>query len=511
MRFCVWSVDWFQYRHKKVAFAAEYAALSIALQIRLTQNKMKQTPPDPLDRMQFRADPLADDTMAAIMGRWPVIENESESISVAWQSQRDKIAVVTREFANWTSNEKIARWQAPAGMSPEMATALAHYTVAGATLPACADQAKIQRAEALFVDYGVLSVTILFCASLPECYVIPDLSAVLHATGQLEKHTDYRIRATGAMIFPVMMHGGLTTHEGGGIAQVFKVRLIHATVRNLILRNSPQDAQAANAATVIAPLEALKNTDDMHQVLFAHGWDIAADGLPCNQEELAYTLLTFSYVFLKAMRTLGLGFSRADEEAYLHTWNVTGHMLGIDRELMADTYDEAAKLFARMQARGREDMRANPVVPDPRPKLGNALIEAMQSVIPISILKPIPLLITRHLVGDETSRDLGLTDAAPLASRVLFKTVLNVSRVIDAIGRVFSPGFSITRMLTRVLGYRLITKLLMSQTRKLKLPTHVLDRADEMLHRWSEDGNAPRWINNIEDRFTTRGSWSLHK
>ena len=33
---------------------------------------------------------------------------------------------------------------------------------------------------------------------------------------------------------------GLTTPEGGGIAQVFKVRLIHATGRNLILRNSPE-------------------------------------------------------------------------------------------------------------------------------------------------------------------------------------------------------------------------------------------------------------------------------
>jgi hypothetical protein len=443
------------------------------------------------------------------MGPWPVIENES--MSAAWQTQWRKITEVTHEFAGWTSNEKIADWRAPAGMSPEMADALRHYTAASGTLPAWADHAKIQRAEALFMDYGALSVTLLFCASLPECYVIPDLSAVLHATGQLEKHTDYRIRATGAMIFPVMMLGGLTTPAGGGIAQIFKVRLIHATVRNLILRNSPQDAQNRNTLSLVPPLPALQETDDMHQVLFAHGWDVAADGLPCNQEELAYTLLTFSYVFLRAMRTLGLGFSRADENAYLHIWNVTGHMLGIDRELMADTYDDAETLFAKMQARGRADMRANPMVPDPRPKLGNALIDAMQSVIPIGILKPIPLLMTRHLVGNETSRDLGLTAAAPLASRILFNMALMFSRAIDAIGRVLSPGFSMTRLLTRILGYRLITKLLMSQTRKLKLPTHVLDRADEMLHRWGEDSNAPGWINKVEDRFTTQGPWSIHK
>jgi hypothetical protein len=79
------------------------------------------------------------------------------------------------------------------------------------------------------MEYGALSVTMLFCSSLPECYVIPDLAAVLHATGQLETHTDYRIRATGAMIFPVMMAGGLTAPDGGGIAQILKVRLIHHT------------------------------------------------------------------------------------------------------------------------------------------------------------------------------------------------------------------------------------------------------------------------------------------
>jgi hypothetical protein len=42
----------------------------------------------------------------------------------------------------------------------------------------------------------------LFCASLPECYVVPDLAAVLHATGQLEERAEHRIRTTGAMIFP---------------------------------------------------------------------------------------------------------------------------------------------------------------------------------------------------------------------------------------------------------------------------------------------------------------------
>lgn len=38
------------------------------------------------------------------------------------------------------------------------------------------------------------------------------------------------------MIFPVMRVGGLTPEAGSGAAQVLKLRRIHATVRNLVLR-----------------------------------------------------------------------------------------------------------------------------------------------------------------------------------------------------------------------------------------------------------------------------------
>jgi hypothetical protein len=244
----------------------------------------------------------------------------------------------------------------------------------------------------------------------------------------------------------------------------------------------------------------------MHQVLFAHGWKTGEDGLPCNQEELAYTLLTFGYVFLRGLRTLGLGFTRSDEEAYLHTWNVTGHMLGIDRALMADTMDGAEKLFAEMQARGRADQQDHAT--DPRPSLGNALINAMKSVIPLTIFKPFPQLMTCHLVGKETSKDLGLTASVPWLSQILFYTMLAVSRVIDGVVRVVWPEFSITRFLMRILGYHLITKLMMDQTRPLKLPQHLLNRISETLESWSDDKKAPGWLNSVEDRVTTQGSWN---
>jgi ER-bound oxygenase mpaB/B'/Rubber oxygenase, catalytic domain len=469
---------------------------------------MKDNKNDQLDRMQFRADPLADDTMAAIMGPWADAANAFPP-DPEWEKQWKKIAAVTKVFGDWASNGNLSAWQPAAGVAPEISAPLLQYVAASRELPDWADAKKIARAEELFMDYGTLSVTLLFCASLPECYVIPDLSAVLHVTGQLEKHTDYRVRSTGAMIFPVMMHGGLTDAASGGLAQIFKVRLIHATIRNLILRDSPKDAVAnlaANTLGIVPPITTIPDATNMHQVLFAHGWKTGEDGLPCNQEELAYTLLTFSYVFLRGLRTLGLGFTRSDEEAYLHTWNVTGHMLGIDRVLMADTMDDAEKLFAEMQARGRADQQDHAT--DPRPSLGNALIDAIKSVIPLNIFKPFPQLMTCHLVGKETSKDLGLTSSVPWRSQILFYAMLGISRLIDSVARLIWPEFSITRFFMRILGYHLITKLMMDQTRPLKLPQHLLNRISETVESWSDDRKAPDWLNSLEDRLTTQGSWN---
>ena len=57
-----------------------------------------------------------------------------------------------------------------------------------------------------------------------------------------EAHTEHRIRQTAAMVFPVMMRGGLMSPGGTGVAQVLKVRLIHATIRHLVLRGTPPDS-----------------------------------------------------------------------------------------------------------------------------------------------------------------------------------------------------------------------------------------------------------------------------
>lgn len=457
-----------------------------------------------LNAMQLDTDPLADETIARILGRWPA------GVPGPGAPQWQAIATVNRLLGQWSSNEALRHWS-PEGedVPPATVRALQDYLSAGQALPIWADHRKIARAEQLFMEHGALSCVLLFCSSLPECYVIPDLSSVLHTAGQLGHHTEHRIRSTAAMIFPVMLRGGLTQPGGTGIAQVLKVRLIHATVRNLILRGSPRDAaHRTNGAGCLPPLPQTQARSAMHAALYARGWDLSAQGAPCNQEELAYTLLTFGYVFLRSMRKLGIGLQPADEEAYLHAWNVVGHVLGIDSALMVHNMHQGESLMAQMQERGR----ARTVQPDPRPALAEALMQTMAHAIPWGPARFFPPLMTRYLCGTQTAHDLALDQRKPpWAPRAMFWSLLWTARAIDTLARAVSPHFSISRTLTRVLGYQFMSRLLMSQTRPLQLPEQLLDQMDVAMAYWSDDTRAPGWLNRLEDRLTTTGRWRLHR
>jgi hypothetical protein len=363
---------------------------------------------------------------------------------------------------------------------------------------------------------SMLSCTLLLCASLPECHVPADLASVLHTAGQREQDTDYRLPSTAAMIFPVMLRGGLLDAAGAGVAQVLKLRLIHATIRHLIVRGNP--AEALEHGTAIPAL--LPEGGSLHQALFARGWDVAANGLPCNQEELAYTLLTFHYVFLRSLRRLGLGLTKEEEGAYLHAWNVVGHLLGIEQSLLVETMTQAEALFARLQRDGRAIAAARyaPATrkagaaqvarsTNPRPALAHALMRAMQAEIALRFLKPFPVLLTRRLCGRATASDLGLDGRVSVFARALFALGMGLTRAVDAVARLVWPGFSIARLVTRILGYRLALRFLMDQT----LPEAVLRQVGGALRDWDVDPRAPGWMKAIERRFRPEAAPVAHE
>ena len=387
---------------------------------------------------RLRADPLADETVARILA--------AEGAPARWEA----IALVEREMAGWTTNGTLAAWRADAATPGPVAAALEDFVRQARVLPAWADPGKIGCAEAVFADTGPMACALLACASVPEA---------LMARGGIEQDAGQALRGAAGLMFATMARGGLTEPTATGLACVLKLRLNHALARHLIVRGNPAEALAYGAA--IPAL--LPDGAGPQRALFARGWDVNAFGLPCNQEALTHMLLGFQYVFLRSLRRLGLGLSKQEEGAWLHAWAVAGYLLGIEQDLLAGTMAQTAGMFTRLQRDA-------------------GMTQTLRGTFDARSMHPLPLLMARRLCADTTARALGLDGEVSLFARARFAAGMGAARVVDAI-MLPLPGWSITRLVMRILGHRIALRC-------------RLEPRD-----WDLDPQAPRWIRAIESRF----------
>ena len=281
-------------------------------------------------------------------------------------------------------------------LSDDLPEVVQTYLEESSVLPSWADPERIQNGSDIFRDYGLSAFSILGCASLPECYSGGDAAKVLWLTQQLEEHVVRRIVETTQMIIDVMSPGGLSP-GGRGIRSAQKVRLMHAAVRHLV-STDPEAAQAN-----IPP----KHFGD---VLISHRWKTKEWGLPINQSVMAATLLTFSFVILRSLRILKAHLTPKQEADFLHTWNVVGHIMGVDDLFLetANSYENAERLFNTILGRNREE---SPEAMALTQAVINFMTGVIQKVLPLGRALPvhhIPRMLIRELVGDETAALLGV-------------------------------------------------------------------------------------------------------
>ena len=153
---------------------------------------------DLLDRMRREGDPLADATVRAVF---------------------DQGAVAA---VNELTDHARAQRRHPRRPRPPQ---LAEYLRISGTLPPGPTRALIRAGENVFPRYGLTSFGILACASLPECYVLRDVAAVLGTTQRLDAHARRRVFETAMMVLARHGRGGLAP-GGSGIRIVQKVRLM---------------------------------------------------------------------------------------------------------------------------------------------------------------------------------------------------------------------------------------------------------------------------------------------
>ena len=381
-----------------------------------------------LDRLRREGDPLADSTVKAVF-------------------DKGAVAAVNELLTRLVRNDDI-----PAGPWPPL---LADYLRASEPLPSWADAALIRTGESVFLRYGLTSFGILACASLPECYVLRDVAAVLGTTQRLDAHARRRVFETSIMVLSVMAEGGLAP-GGSGIRVVQKVRLMHAAIRHLILTPPP--------AAATGPPQSLADT------LLAQRWP-AERGTPLSQEDLAAVLLTFSYVMVRSWAHLGITLSSGEASAYLHCWNVVGHVLGIRDELLAHDLEDAARLFEAIKRQRAAD------TPDGR-ALTSAVLGVCESFAGPSriLLRPIPRILMWGLLPAQTCAMLGVP-ALGLWHAAYRPFLRTVARLVNRTASDAFRGLPDTARLSAVLSRRLLEDIVAlprgGERTAFRIPEHL--------------------------------------
>lgn len=270
--------------------------------------------------------------------------------------------------------------------------------------PDWVDVTKLEVAQGLWKENSLLMLGILYAASLPACYLMKNGIPALYQTAKLKdsKYVFQRIYETGLMLDAVMSPGGLNlVHDvmpdsdevflkslqdsvggewekqgeefvqkskpdtgksdeeiqetaktgfrvaaaqksylwGRGYIAAKKVRMLHASMRFMLMNPGVMKPRGKGS-------EAMAD-----KFAKAHGstpWPAEELGVPVNQEDLAFTLLTFSYLIPRGLEKIGGKISLEEKEAFLHLWRVVGHIMGLREDLMTDDWDEARKLYKRI-------------------------------------------------------------------------------------------------------------------------------------------------------------------
>jgi hypothetical protein len=136
-------------------------------------------------------------------------------------------------------------------------------------------------------------------------------------------------------------------------------------------------------------------------------------------------------------------------------------------------------------------------------------MDAMMAGFPDGPWKSYPVLLTRLLIEPHSVQDLGLDHQVSRRARLSFAAIIGTALGIDRVVRLVFPDFSISRLITRVIGYRVTCALLMSQTRELAVPASLRPGIRALIAQWGRDPKASSRMNAIEDRLTTKGDWEM--
>ncbi|ORY26804.1 hypothetical protein BCR39DRAFT_560389 [Naematelia encephala] len=287
--------------------------------------------------------------------------------------------------------------------------------------------ATISQGQAVFWRYSSQIFSALLHFSLAGGFsairVVNVLKETGYLTGKDRDRTYKRLLETTQAILDYM--NDLTPITGIGWKSAIRVRMLHASVRvRLGTRQS---------------------------------YDVTADGLAINQEDMLATLGSFAIAPLWSLRRMGIRLTCEEESAYVAVWRYIGYYLGISPLRLEQYYtgassvSRASKLFACMTMHLFDLPSSSAQTVDPRTTNTYRLLSAVTGRPP----RPMPieyhLATCRFLLGDGLADRLSLP---PTSTRTKWQLVRAVwlERSLVLFGRYYRSGWEVERVLsTRLL------------------------------------------------------------
>ena len=278
-------------------------------------------------------------------------------------------------------------------------------------MPGVTDE-DIRIGQDLFEMYGPEILMILGCYSLPAAYSAKKGVQVLATTKFLELEPDRRLAETSQIIMDVMTEG---LGEGkGGREAAERTRLIHAAIRRLLVEDPDFDTETL--------------------------------GVPINQEDLAATLMTFSYLVLEGLGKMNMRVTDEQAQAYIDTWRQVGCLLGIESGLLPQNVEEAEQLTRAIQNRQ--------VAPSPR---GIELLSILRNALAEKTLPGLPSAMMRLFMP------AGVADAMEIPRNKMWPPVPDwaIHQLVRAAGTI--DGLILARLGRRSLILRDVSLDLLEQ------------------------------------------------
>jgi hypothetical protein len=219
---------------------------------------------------------------------------------------------VVADLSQLSSEEQQALiGRALAGEASALPESLRSLVEGSKRVPPWLDWTRFERATEVFLRPGLLGGMALGLCSLVHGYAAPAGNKPLAFSGRLKDQASRRLAETSKFVSAVTARDGLRPGALGW-QLVLRVRLMHAKVRRLLLESGR--------------------------------WSNEDYGHPINQHDMLATILLFSYVFVEAIRRLGVQVTPEEADDYQHLFRWVGELIGVEAELLPATHAEAARL-----------------------------------------------------------------------------------------------------------------------------------------------------------------------